>query len=80
MFLDLFEFEALETHLAGRDVLAVLATGIEKSLNYQKFFFWQSVHSIPNASGLVSSPLKSVIGEQVNELTKLVLSVVHSKN
>ena len=38
MFLDLFEIEALGTHLAGRDVLAILATGFEKSLMFSVLF------------------------------------------
>ena len=81
MFLDLFEMEALETHLAGCDLLAIQATVFKKSLIYQVHVLsGKAFASNPNASGLVISPLNSIIEEQVSELIELGLSAVHSKD
>jgi len=66
------QIEALESLLAGDDVLAILPTGFGKSLIYQVFCLAKH-SSNSNASVLVISPLNSTVGE----LTKLGLPAVH---
>ena len=72
------QIEALQSLLAGDDVLAILPTGFGKSFIYQVFCLAKQ-SSNPNASVLVISPLNSIVEEQVGELTKLGLPAVHLK-
>ena len=55
---------ALQSLLAGDDVLAILPTGFRKSFIYQVFCLAKQF-SNPNASVLVISPLNSIVEEQV---------------
>ena len=72
------QIEALQSLLAGDDVLAILPTGFGKSFIYQVFCLAKQ-SSNPNASVLVISPLNSIVEEQVRELTKLGLPAIHLK-
>ena len=72
------QIEALQSLLAGDDVLSILPTGFGKSFIYQVFCLAKQ-SSNPNASVLVILPLNSIVEEQVGELTKLGLPAVHLK-
>ena len=53
MFLDLFE---IETHLAGHDLLAILAAGFETSLTLSSIFVWQSFRLEPECEWVSDFP------------------------
>ena len=68
---------AIKSLLKQKDVLAVLPTGFGKSLVFQVFAIITSMDSVSsNGCVLVICPLKSIIGDQIEEADSLGLNAV----
>jgi len=60
----------LEALISGHDVIAILRTGVGKSLIF-KLFCEVKLASNPNTCNLVVTTLTSVVEDQIGKLTEL---------
>ena len=80
LYLDLRIWISFESRFAGGDVLAILSTGLKKSLIHQVFCLKLLSASTPNTSRLVISSFNNIIGQQIiYKLTELGLSADYLK-